>query len=138
MKYMHDNSQKRLFGSAQKPSSSQGCGDKSICMQVHPSHKEQVQKAEIFWALKVASSGYPYRTCDGTPALFQAMFPGPVSKKLVLCIPTFEGKVPTFSYYFPTFLAKVVPFFSYFLKKGHLTACKRFHSITSVGMEVLG
>ncbi|KAH3897359.1 hypothetical protein DPMN_021547 [Dreissena polymorpha] len=81
MKYMHDNSQKRLFGSAQKPSSSQGCGDKSICMQVHPSHKEQVQKAEIFWALKVASSGYPYRTCDGTPALFQTMFPGPVSKK---------------------------------------------------------
>ncbi|KAH3718877.1 hypothetical protein DPMN_061702 [Dreissena polymorpha] len=57
MKYMHDNSQKRLFGSAQKPSSSQGCGDKSICMQAHPSHKEQVQKAEIFWALKVASSG---------------------------------------------------------------------------------
>ncbi|KAH3722413.1 hypothetical protein DPMN_065372 [Dreissena polymorpha] len=81
MKYMHDNSQKRLFGSAQKPSSSQDCGDKSICMQVHPSHKEQVQKAEIFWALKVASSGYPYRTCDGTPALFQAMFPGLVSKK---------------------------------------------------------
>ncbi|KAH3778717.1 hypothetical protein DPMN_180187 [Dreissena polymorpha] len=59
MKYMHDNSQKRLFGSAPKPSSSQGGGDKSICMQVHvhPSHKEQVQKAEIFWALKKASSG---------------------------------------------------------------------------------
>ncbi|KAH3884349.1 hypothetical protein DPMN_008327 [Dreissena polymorpha] len=38
MKYMHDNSQKRLFGSAPKPSSSQGGWDKSICMQVHPSH----------------------------------------------------------------------------------------------------
>ncbi|KAH3849035.1 hypothetical protein DPMN_091420 [Dreissena polymorpha] len=80
MKNMHDNSQKR--GSAPKPSSSQGGGDKSICMQVQPSHKEQIQKAQIFWALKVASSGYPYRTCDGTPALFQAMFPGPVSKKI--------------------------------------------------------
>ncbi|KAH3822949.1 hypothetical protein DPMN_124743 [Dreissena polymorpha] len=56
MKYMHDNSQKRLFGSAPKPSSSQGGGDKSICMQVHPSHKEQVQKAEIFWGLKGAFS----------------------------------------------------------------------------------
>ncbi|KAH3725588.1 hypothetical protein DPMN_051434 [Dreissena polymorpha] len=79
MKYMHHNSQKRLFGSAPKPSSSQGGGDKSICMQLHPSHKEQVKKAEILWALKVASSGYPYRTCDETPALFQAMFPGLVS-----------------------------------------------------------
>ncbi|KAH3886815.1 hypothetical protein DPMN_010828 [Dreissena polymorpha] len=40
MKYMHDNSQKRLFGSSPKPSSSQGGGAKSICMQVDPSHKE--------------------------------------------------------------------------------------------------
>ncbi|KAH3840288.1 hypothetical protein DPMN_113735 [Dreissena polymorpha] len=96
MKYMHDNSQKRLFGSAPKTISSQGGGDKSICVQVHTSHKEQVQKAAILCALKVASSGYPYRTCDGTPALYQAVFPGLVSKDFVLCIPTFEGKVSTF------------------------------------------
>ncbi len=47
-----------------------------------------------------------------------------------LRIPTFEEKVPTYSYlfllfsnFFPTFLSKRFLFFSYFLKDGHLTAC---------------
>jgi hypothetical protein len=41
----------------------------------------------------------------------------------LLCIPTFGEKVPTFSYFFPTFVLKWFLLFSYFLKKGHLTAC---------------
>ncbi|KAH3778438.1 hypothetical protein DPMN_179896 [Dreissena polymorpha] len=52
--YMHDNFTKAWKCPKAKQLSVVGWGYKSICMQVQPSHKEPIQKAEIFWALKVA------------------------------------------------------------------------------------
>ena len=83
MKLRNSCSQKKFFVEKQSSvvaSTSQGGGDtekKSSIIQLQSlSHKEQVCKAETLWAFKVAASGYTYSSCDGTPELFQSMFPG--------------------------------------------------------------
>ena len=43
--------------------------------------KDQMTTAEILWVLKVSSAGTTFSSCDDTPDLFKAMFPGPVSEE---------------------------------------------------------
>ena len=37
--------------------------------------QDQVSKAETLWALKTVSENFSFRTSDGSPELFQRMFP---------------------------------------------------------------
>ena len=43
------------------------------------SQQEKVTTAEALWAMKTVSSDYSFASSDGTPHLFQKMFPGYVS-----------------------------------------------------------
>ena len=43
-------------------------------------HRDQINAAEVIWALKVSFSGYSFSSCDGTVATFQEIFPGDISK----------------------------------------------------------
>jgi hypothetical protein len=90
----HKELAKTRFGRGQKhfitaqssgPSKIQGGGDavKHIELQ-NKTLKEQVTTAEILWVLKVAFAGITFISCDETPALFQTMFPGPISKEFTM------------------------------------------------------
>ena len=79
-----DITQKRFVVTPSK--STQGGGDKekpatSTFKLQTVTTKDQVRSAEILWALKVATDGFSFRSCDNLPALFQSMFPGPVSQE---------------------------------------------------------
>ena len=48
------------------------------------SQQEKVTTAEALWALKTAASDYSFASADGTPQLFQNMFPGDVSANFTM------------------------------------------------------
>jgi len=81
-----DSKQKHFFAQDTKASTStQGGGD--VCKTVNlesKSHRDQVTTAEIMWVMKVAFSGYSFRSCEEVSELFKEMFPGAISKDFSL------------------------------------------------------
>ena len=86
MKQRRDKSQKRLIPVATPGTSKQGGGDaetrKTFVQAI--SVNDQVTKAEALWAMKVASCGYSYTSCDGIGELFKAMFPGTLADQFTM------------------------------------------------------
>ena len=84
-KLRFDKNQKRFVKEeVDKPSALQGGGDvKHVALQSR-SQADQVTAAEVIWAMKVASSGYSFSSCDGTAAMFQEMFPGQISNDFTM------------------------------------------------------
>ena len=79
----HKNNIKQKLDTTQKrfvvtPSTSaEGGGDKkkpaTSTFKLHiVTTKDQVQSADILWALKVATDGFSFRICDNFPTLFQS------------------------------------------------------------------